>query len=187
MVTGVRKSHNLKPEPRCGKVRIVCVAQVMPRKGQYHFVKAIAESGIENDVEITLVGIADEAYVQAIDSLGIELNYEGPLSHTAALKLMREADITFLNSLEDGFGMVVMESLSVGTPVIVSKYAGASEVVGGLPFVSVVDPFEGIEIVKAIDAVYGLPVDDAFLTRVISWREYSNQLADYMNLVSDDS
>lgn len=182
--SSVSKKSGLERERR--KIRIVCVAQVMPRKGQYHFVKAIAESGIESEVEVTLVGIADGAYFRAIESLGVELNYKGAVSHSCALELMREADITFLNSLEDGFGMVVMESLSVGTPVIVSKYAGASEVVRDFPFVSVVDPFDGNEIVNAINSVLGCPVEDSFMAGVISWREYSKHLVDYMNLVSYD-
>jgi glycosyltransferase involved in cell wall biosynthesis len=56
---------------------------------------------------------------------------------------VREADVVVLPSRFDGFGLVVMEALALGTPVIVSSQAGAAEFVGPEHGAIVADPEVG--------------------------------------------
>jgi glycosyltransferase involved in cell wall biosynthesis len=62
-----------------------------------------------------------------------------PLPHVRYLgyiarieELYAACDVTILPSHYDGFGLVITESLACGTPVIVSKNAGASELIESL-------------------------------------------------------
>jgi glycosyltransferase involved in cell wall biosynthesis len=42
---------------------------------------------------------------------------------------MREADVFVLPSLEDSFGLVVLEAMATALPVVVTDHVGASEVI----------------------------------------------------------
>ena len=52
-----------------------------------------------------------------------------PMSHAAVLTLLSSASVFCLLSIQDGFGMVVLEAMACGCPVIVSRNVGASDVV----------------------------------------------------------
>ncbi|MDR3606081.1 MAG: glycosyltransferase family 4 protein [Oligoflexia bacterium] len=61
------------------------------------------------------------------DALPENVKYLGYVSKTE--ELYAACDVTILPSHYDGFGLVVVESIACGTPVIVSRNSGASEIV----------------------------------------------------------
>jgi glycosyltransferase involved in cell wall biosynthesis len=61
------------------------------------------------------------------------VNYFGKLQQSELYSYMKACDYLLLPSRFDAFGMVVVESLSVGTPVIVSSEVGAKEVIEMFP------------------------------------------------------
>jgi glycosyltransferase involved in cell wall biosynthesis len=131
-------------------IKVLCVAQVFPRKGQYHLLKAISSYQGMFKFNVTLIGISDPSYLSALKSTGIEFDYHKALSHSDVLIKMANSDVVILNSLEDGFGMVVTEAMSVGVPVAVSQYAGAAETVRRLGGGLVYDPLDYNQTIKAI-------------------------------------
>jgi glycosyltransferase involved in cell wall biosynthesis len=86
-------------------------------------------------IRLTLVGGIDDEELSAEINISPNIQYLGYVHHSELNKYYREADIFILDSLLDSWGMVVIESMSVGTPVIVSENTGAKEAVrngGGL-------------------------------------------------------
>jgi glycosyltransferase involved in cell wall biosynthesis len=57
------------------------------------------------------------------------LEFHGAVSQAELAKAMREASVLVLPSLEEGFGLVVPQALSTGTPCIVSDRVGAQDLV----------------------------------------------------------
>jgi glycosyltransferase involved in cell wall biosynthesis len=55
------------------------------------------------------------------------LRFHGAVSQTELARAMREASVLVLPSLEEGFGLVVAQALSTGTPCIVSDRVGAQD------------------------------------------------------------
>lgn len=72
------------------------------------------------------------------------------------VSLIKGAKATVFPSLYEGFGLPVLESMSLGTPVITSNTASIPEVAGGAAIL--VDPYSSQEIAQTIRA---LDTDDA--------------------------
>jgi glycosyltransferase involved in cell wall biosynthesis len=53
--------------------------------------------------------------------------YLGPLLTGEVIKVLASVDLLILPSLEDAYPMVILESLSVGTPVLISRYCGNAD------------------------------------------------------------
>ncbi|MFP5477719.1 MAG: MSMEG_0565 family glycosyltransferase [Gammaproteobacteria bacterium] len=64
----------------------------------------------------------------------------GPLPDAAIAGLMRRARLLAMPSLNEGFGLVALEALACGTPVLVSRRAPFTEHLAGSPGVSWCEP-----------------------------------------------
>ncbi len=120
--------------PSGNAVRLVCVARLAPSKGQDTLIRALAllgASGTKVLTEFVGAGPCLERYQQLAGHLGVsdQCNFSGMLPHHEVLKRMRAATATVLPSLDEAFGVVVVESLAVGTPVIASRVGGIPEII----------------------------------------------------------
>lgn len=156
------------------RIKLLCVAQVFPRKGQFHLLRAIKDQAA-TDIDVTFIGIADEHYLKSMKGLGVPFNHIPSLPHADVLTKMSDADVVILNSIEDGFGMVVSEALTTGTPVAVSKFAGAAELVASVGGGRCHDPFDYAEVIDSIRqcASGNTPLRSAELP---SWQDYARTL-----------
>jgi|GEM_PF-2583472 len=110
------------------KIRVVCVGQVIPRKGQLLLVKAVANILNKGfDLDITLYGRAEALYLKQIRALGVSVDHIPHMENSKLQKKLREFDVFVMPSYEDGFAVAVTEALSVGLPVIVSSAVGAAD------------------------------------------------------------
>ena len=78
------------------------------------------------DAELHVVGDAAMANSMGTDG---HVHIHGKLTHDQLSKLLAKMDCLVLPSRLESFGMVVVEALASGVPVIVSDHAGSSEVV----------------------------------------------------------
>jgi glycosyltransferase involved in cell wall biosynthesis len=114
------------------------VGQVCPRKGLRELIEAFAS--IQADVpylHIAIVGrpvfAHDEAYCNQLIAMttayGIEdrVHFSGERSDISAL--LQSADLLVLNSQEEPFGLVLVEAMSSGTPVLATRVGGIPEIV----------------------------------------------------------
>ena len=172
---------------RVNPINIICVAEVSLRKGQHLLLKALNAAGWLIDgrpCKLHLVGAADEKYLAYLRLLSNNFSHTPHISHDEVLREIQVSDCLVLTSLEDGFGMVVGEALSQGTPVVVSRYAGSSEIARGCAGAHVVDPFNIDEILNGISAATCVGASRISPDRLRSWRDYANELYEFMCEVS---
>lgn len=98
------------------KIKLLFVGGLSQRKGISYLFNAV--EGLEDKIELTVVGRGNvESCPRLKQALG-KVNYIPSLSHDAVLKLMAEHDLFVFPSLFEGFGLVITEAMSQGTPVI---------------------------------------------------------------------
>jgi glycosyltransferase involved in cell wall biosynthesis len=103
-----------------------------------------AAASLRPNIEIDCVGAANRADLVAVERVVHRLGL------TRCVHLVdrtddpwtafAQADVFVLPSRFDGFGLVVLEALAAGTPVVLSNAAGAAEYVGDDDAVIVADP-----------------------------------------------
>ena len=117
---GATKKWPLKNSTR---KRIVCVGRVSHEKGQRRLIEAVA--GLEN-IEVVFVG--DGADRERCEMMAKELGLSGRIcfvgSRDNPYSFVAAADLTVVPSYEEGFGLVAIESLILGTPVLATDCGG---------------------------------------------------------------
>jgi glycosyltransferase involved in cell wall biosynthesis len=110
--------------------RVAFCGQLIPRKNVDILLRALARlKGQKWKCSIVGDGPQTTSLRRLSDSLGLErqVNWLGTLPNSEMSSFMRKQDLIVLPSKFDGWGAVVNEALSVGTPVICSQACGAAE------------------------------------------------------------
>ncbi|MFC8272773.1 glycosyltransferase [Streptomyces sp. NPDC057271] len=128
LVNGV-PAQEPRPAPT-GPPRILYAARLQSRKRPTDFVAAVPEILRHHpDATFVLAG-PDEGERAAVDALVAELGVgdrvsrPGPLTSRQMLDELRRAHVYVLPSVDEPFPMSVLESLSVGTPAVVTTSNG---------------------------------------------------------------
>ncbi len=112
---------------RTGAPKFVFVGIPINRKGFDLLAASYARLlGQCRDAELHVAG---DAAMAARLVAGRHVHIHGKLSHDQLSKLLAQMDCLVLPSRLESFGMVVVEALAAGVPVIVSDHAGASEAI----------------------------------------------------------
>lgn len=98
------------------KIKVLFVGGLSQRKGLSYFFEAI--KGLEDKIETTVVGRGNLDACPALKKAISKVNYIPSLPHDEILKLMANQDLFIFPSLFEGFGLVITEAMSQGTPVI---------------------------------------------------------------------
>jgi glycosyltransferase involved in cell wall biosynthesis len=111
---------------------LVCVGRLTPQKGQDILIRALAESrNVRPNCHLLLVGDGpSRAQLQALaERCGVEtqVSFLGPRWDVP--DVLRASDVLILPSLHEGFGLVLVEALASGIPVVASRTGPASEIV----------------------------------------------------------
>lgn len=139
--------------------KLLCVANVQKRKGLEYLIDAIKL--IKNTkIKLDLVGvIKDEGYDRYLKTkiyesgLGSGVECKGYLSGDELWKAYRDADLFVLPSLIEAYGMVLIEAMSFGLPIIASRVGGIPEIVEDGVNGLLVRPADPAELAKAIEEV----------------------------------
>lgn len=114
-------------EPRRGgKLRALFVGALIQRKGISYALDAVKM--IPSLAELTLLG-RKVGTCRAIDAAVRENRWIESIPHTAVLEEMSRHDVLVLPSLSEGFGLVILEALSCGLPVITTHNTGGPEII----------------------------------------------------------
>lgn len=98
------------------KIRVLFVGGLSQRKGISYFFETI--KGLEDRIEVTVVGRGNLDACPALKEALSKVNYIPSLPHDEILRLMATQDLFIFPSLFEGFGLVITEAMSQGTPVI---------------------------------------------------------------------
>lgn len=108
-------------------VRLLFVGGLSQRKGIADLFAAVKNIG--KQVELTVVGRKTSEDCPALDAALKEHHWIPSLAHDEILQLMREHDVFVFPSLFEGFGLVITEAMSQGTPVITTDRTAGPDLI----------------------------------------------------------
>lgn len=114
------------------RFELIFLGQLIPRKGLDLLLYALASVPEALwRLQVIGVGSSEGDYKRLANELGIydQVKWVGAVPNSEVQQFLLTADAMILPSRFDGWGAVVNESLSVGTPVLVSDACGAAELV----------------------------------------------------------
>ncbi len=109
------------------KIKLLFVGGLSQRKGLSYLFKAL--KGLENHVELTVVGRLPGIACEALNAELLKHKYFSSLPHAKILELMREHDVLIFPSLFEGFGQVITEAMAQGTPVITTERTAGPDLI----------------------------------------------------------
>ncbi len=109
------------------KLRFLYVGRLSQSKGLSYLFDAVKQ--FENEIELTIIGLNSYPDCKVLQSNLAVHKYLGPKPHDKVLEEMRKADVLIFPSLFEGFGMVITEAMSQGTPVIATNRTCAVDVI----------------------------------------------------------
>lgn len=148
--------HSPTSEPRVeGDVlRVLCVAQWIPRKGIVELVEAWKRCRKAAGAELELIGgtDADPAYAARVREAvagADEILARGPVLEDELRRAYAAAGLFALPSTYEGYGMVYTEAMSYGLPVVACSTGPVPEVVGEAGIL--VQPGDVDELARALE------------------------------------
>ncbi|MEV6162695.1 glycosyltransferase [Streptomyces sp. NPDC052052] len=130
LVNGVRPQERRPARDADRPPTVLFLARIQARKRPEDFVGAMpAVLAAYPDVRFVLAGPdtgALPATLELARRLGVRdsLDHVGPLGHEEVLAAGRQADVYVLPSIEEPLGVSVLEAMSVGTPVVITRTCG---------------------------------------------------------------
>ena len=106
-----------------GKLRIIFVGSLGQRKGVSYLLQAVDQMGTK--VKLTLIG-KPVSHCRPLDKALRTHRWIPSLSHNEVLDEIRRHDVMVFPSLFEGFGLVILEAMSCGVPVITTPHTGAA-------------------------------------------------------------
>ncbi|MBL0129371.1 MAG: glycosyltransferase family 4 protein [Flavobacteriales bacterium] len=192
---GADLPEKLSPKPRTAERVILCVAKLMPYKGQMEALEAFSvlmdtHPEWRNKARLILHGFDnDHAYTEALNARMAQAPLTGAVEmrgyghHNTLAEIYAGADVFLFLTQYEGFGLPVVESQALGIPVLCSDLPVLREVGGdGAIYVDRNDP-------QAIaDRLHALLMDDDLRERMItagatnakrfSWRVMAERTAE---------
>jgi len=114
------------------KLKLIFFSRIEQKKGLDLLIAALAKVNVP--YQLTIAGDGDKDYVEHLKTMAIENNVEDKISwigfqNENKFALLQEYDLFVLPSYDENFGNAVIESLSVGTSVLISEQVGLADYV----------------------------------------------------------
>jgi len=108
-------------------LRLLFVGGLSQRKGIANLFSAIEK--LKNHVQLTVIGRKPKNSCPALNEALSKHYWIDNLPHAEILKKMREHDVLLFPSLFEGFGLVITEAMSQGTPVITTDRTAGPDLI----------------------------------------------------------
>jgi len=139
-------------------LRVLFVGNITPRKGIDTLLDGLAQT--DADAELTVVGRpVDEAYSTQLRQsvadhrLTERVQFTGELSDAELAERFREHHTLAVPSRYEGYGLVYLEAMSYGLPVIASRAGGATDIVTDGENGFLLDPDDPAAVADAITSL----------------------------------
>jgi alpha-maltose-1-phosphate synthase len=113
-----------KPSQR---LKVLFAGSLGQRKGLSYLLKAVET--LRGEVELTLLGRKAAAGCTPLEAAVRKYRWLPTLSHAAVLREMQNHDVLVLPSLFEGFGLVILEAMAQGTPVITTDHTAGPDII----------------------------------------------------------
>jgi glycosyltransferase involved in cell wall biosynthesis len=110
-----------------GRLKVLFAGSLGQRKGLSYLLKAI--DMMKSSVELTLLGRKAASRCAPLDEAVRKYQWIQTLSHDAMLREMQQHDVLVLPSLFEGFGLVILEAMAQGLPVITTDHTAGPDVI----------------------------------------------------------
>lgn len=191
--TAARQQLGIRDETKL----ILYVGRFDPRKGIETLVRAVGHPYVQHhqQVQLMIVGGSrsgqqdsqEQNRIQAItNELGLQdqITFAGRIDHDHLPDYYAAADLCVVPSLYEPFGLVAIEAMACGTPVIASAVGGLKHTVVHGKTGLLVPPQEEDELAHAIDYLFTHPMERQAMgsaghqrvTRKFSWSGVADQL-----------
>lgn len=109
------------------KIKALFIGELSQRKGLSYLFESI--QGLEEHIELTVIGKGNINGCPVLKEALKKVNYIPSLPHDEVLRCMAEHDVFIFPSLFEGFGLVITEAMSQGTPVITTERTCAPDLI----------------------------------------------------------
>jgi glycosyltransferase involved in cell wall biosynthesis len=109
------------------RIKLLFVGRLEQRKGIANMFAAVEK--LKNFVELTVVGVKSTNNCVALNTALAQHKYIPNMPHADILELMKQHDILLFPSLFEGFGLVITEAMSQGTPVITTERTAGPDLI----------------------------------------------------------
>ncbi len=125
------------------KIKLIFFSRIEEKKGLELLLNALPELNVP--YHLTIAGDGAPTYVSLLKEQASRLQLERHITwlgfqSVTKFSLLANHDLLILPSYDENFANVIVESLSVGTPVLVSKYVGLADYVQQNDFGWIWDP-----------------------------------------------
>jgi len=132
----------LPPQSRTtSPFKFLMIAALSPNKGVHNAIRAFAKASgqVDKATELCIGGGEKRGYAgyrrrleKLVVSLGVEnqVQFLGPLSRNQVRDAMWQSNTFVLSSYVETFGVVLIEAMSTGLPVVATRSGGPEEIVG---------------------------------------------------------
>lgn len=126
-----KKIFNYSIENKRKPFKFIAVGSLTQNKGFDLLINAFKNAGLENRVILSIVGVGPEEKALKLLvltlGLGAQVKFLGLLEREKISKLMQDSDAFVLASHSETFGVVYIEALSMGLPVIATACGGPED------------------------------------------------------------
>jgi glycosyltransferase involved in cell wall biosynthesis len=155
---GINNSEFTPKENTAKKDYILFVGTLQPRKNLINLIKAY--SSIHERIKERLVIVGGSGWLNSgladtvrnlPDKVKDSIEFKGYVTQAELVNLYREARLFVLPSLHEGFGLIILEAMASGTPVVTSMRGAIPEFFSGAA--EFADPLSPDDIACAIERV----------------------------------
>ena len=126
---------------------LLFLGRMSPDKGAHNAVRVAAEMGLPMILAGKMHDVAEREHFEANVEpfLSEQIRYVGEVSHDEKVRLLQRAALTvFPIQWPEPFGLVMVESMACGTPVVATRFGAVSEVIEQGRSGVIVDEFAGL-------------------------------------------
>lgn len=125
---GVSPGKRPRKEVR-GKNTVLFIGGLVKQKGADILVKAFKRVMEKHNAELVIVGDGPEraSLERLCRELGVAAEFTGYVEDTR--NVLRKSSVLVLPSREEGFGLVLLEAMALGIPVVATRVGGIQEII----------------------------------------------------------
>ena len=160
------------------------IASISERKGQIRVVNGIIKSGVK--CKYLCVGNGSEKEIESIKTLAgennVDFHYLGEKTPDEIREILVHSDYMILPSSSEGFGLVFLEAIACGTPVVLPKDLPIVKEKGIINDSNAVllDDSSGDAIAKALREMTTMKYDRSLVSRTVSNYSWDSITDDYL-------
>ena len=136
-----------RPHPLHRPVKIGLLGQVSPHKGHEDAIEALRR--LDGNFRLVVAGKGDASYEKELQkkAAGLTLEFLGFVSRT---DFFQKTDLLILPSWQEPFGIVLLEAMASGVPVIATNRGGPTEIISSPLYGVLVPPRDPCALANAI-------------------------------------